>query len=306
MINTKENNSLRHFPLPHEALLACPLCIWSVSCLSVFISVVLSERTLISRKQIFLEKLLWRVVLNTYYLRYFMFCWMEQIKWWFINNASDGLQVSPWTHWAQGLWPFWNHTKSSRRNCTLCRLPGFGSRAYEWHVPIAWAGTWQMPASGHLLCRTIPSPTTVFPCSPCCQTLSQSRKVCPAHFLSTSSASGNVLPPFALPSPMYPPGPPCSWRRAAAGRFLELIPLASFLPDRASRLQLWLGIPLSGKKNPTDCGKPSLPQRWTGHRDQVPLLWHVISQNKSHVPKNLSVRLPDHRRSKAEGNILVS
>lgn len=40
------------------------------------------------------------------------------------------------------------------------------------------------------------------------------------------------------------------WGRAAAGRFLQLIPLTSFFPDRASGLLCQFGIPLSGKKNP--------------------------------------------------------
>jgi len=95
--------------------------------------------------------------------------------------------------------------------------------------------------------------TAAFLCSPYCQTpLSQSGKGCPAQTRPLQRKHPQSLHPCP-PQPHAPAGSPLpagSCGRAAAGRFLELVPLASLLPDRASGLQLWLGIPLSGKKNP--------------------------------------------------------
>lgn len=123
----------------------------------------------------------------------------------------------------------------------------------------------------------------IFPCSPYCQTPSQSRKVCPAHFLSRDSVGGNVLLsqrkcPSSLrpPQPHMPAGAPLptgSGGRTAAGRFLELVPLASLLPDRDSgaAAPAW-NSPIREEKSLPDCGNPNLPQRWMGDGDQVPLL----------------------------------
>lgn len=56
-INGLSNNSLRHFSLDRNVLLAPPLYSWSVSCLSLLIALLLSEIFLIRRKLKFLEKL---------------------------------------------------------------------------------------------------------------------------------------------------------------------------------------------------------------------------------------------------------
>lgn len=100
--------------------------------------------------------------------------------------------------------------------------------------------------------------------------LTVEQKVLPSRFPQhrLCSLRGNVLCPSALPSPMCPSRPSIltnSWGRTAAGRFLDLFPLTSLLPDRASRLHLQLGISLAAKRNPTwlyELKSPTEVDRW--------------------------------------------
>lgn len=151
-------------------------------------------------------------------------------------------------------------------------LQGSRSRWHEWHVPTTWVrthcrqvGPWQQPPAGHSLCVTIPSPSSI-PARRFSLVLLTVRLPLRAgrsarHISSAGtlleemsySPRGNVLLPFALPSPTCLPelpSPLAAEEGQRQGGFWSssLSPPSSLTETAGPQLQL--GIPLSGKKNP--------------------------------------------------------